>query len=204
MTIATISTWGQIALSALIGGLVAVAGAVTVGRLVLGRTRRSAYADHLTGVANRRAFVRRLQREWTHSAHDHTRLGLLVIDVDAFGDINDLYGRETGDRVLAEVAERINLRVRSGDYVARLEADEFGVICPGSTEDEMAALRRNLEAYVNYARTAPVVLSIGIASRREDDDSFEDMLRRARESVLERRNERPIRAVDDALAELLS
>jgi diguanylate cyclase (GGDEF)-like protein len=201
---ATIPAWGQIAISALIGGIVAIAGATAVGRRVRGRAHRTAFSDHLTGIANRRAFERELASSFRLATANNLELGILVIDVDAFGDINQLYGRSTGDQVLAEVAERIRLRVRQGDFIARLDADEFGVICHETKEEEILALRRNLEAYVNFARTAPVVLSIGVGCRQESDHSFEQILRRARESVLDRRDERPIRAVDEALADLLS
>lgn len=201
---ATIPAWGQIAISALIGGIVATVGAMALGRRVRGRAHRNAFSDHLTGIANRRAFERELESSFREATLHNNQLGIMVIDVDAFGDINQLYGRSTGDQVLAEVAERIKLRVRRGDFIARLDADEFGVICHETTEEGLASLRRNLEAYVNFARSAPVVLSIGIGCRHDTDHNYEQMIRRARESVLDRRDERPIRAVDEALADLLS
>ena len=177
---------------------------MALGRRVRGRAHRNAFSDRLTGIANRRAFEQELESSFRLATLNNSELGILVIDVDAFGDINQLYGRSTGDQVLAEVAERIRLRVRRGDFIARLDADEFGVICPETSAEGMASLRRNLEAYVNFARSAPVVLSIGFGCRHDTDHSFEQMLRRARESVLDRRDERPIRAVDEALADLLS
>lgn len=201
---ATIPAWGQIASSALIGGIVATAGAMAIGRRVRGRAHRTAFSDHLTGIANRRAFERELESSWRVATDSNRELGVLIIDVDAFGDINQLYGRSTGDKVLAEVAERIELRVRPNDFVARLDADEFGVICRDTHEAAMSEIRRNLEAYVNFSRSAPVVLSIGVGCRRESDHSSGQMLQRARESVLDRRDDRPIRAVDEALAELLT
>jgi diguanylate cyclase (GGDEF)-like protein len=202
--LASIPVWGQIALSALIGGTGGLVGAFMIGRGLRGRAHRVAFFDHLTGIGNRRAFVRRLESEWRCSAQAGGDLGILVIDVDAFGDINQHYGRHAGDRVLAEVAERIRLRVRETDFVARLEADEFAVICPDTPLQGLVDLRRTLEAYVNFARTAPVALGIGVAAREVDDQSFEQMLRRARESMLARRDQRPIRAVDEALQELLT
>ncbi|MGH2906966.1 MAG: GGDEF domain-containing protein [Solirubrobacterales bacterium] len=177
---------------------------MALGRKVRGRAHRTAFSDHLTGIANRRAFERELEASFKRATQQERELGILIIDVDAFGDINELYGRNAGDRVLAEVAERIKLRVRGSDFVARLDADEFAVICRDTKEEGLSALRRNLEAYVNYARTAPVVLSIGIGLRHDADHSYEQLLRRARESVLERRDERPIKVVDEALADLLS
>jgi diguanylate cyclase (GGDEF)-like protein len=201
---ATVPAWGQIAISALIGGIVATVGALALGRRVRGRAHRNAFSDRLTGIANRAAFERELESAFRLATLHDKQLGIMVIDVDAFGDINQLYGRTTGDQVLAEVAERIRIRVRHGDFIARLDADEFGVICHDMSDEGMASMRRNLEAYVNFARSAPVVLSIGIGCRDDADHSYEQMLRRARESVLNRRNERPLRAVDEALADLLS
>jgi diguanylate cyclase (GGDEF)-like protein len=160
--------------------------------------------DSVTGVANRRAFVERLDAEWHDTRANGGGYGVLVIDVDAFGDINQLYGRTTGDRVLAEVAERIRLRVRPDDFVARVDADEFGVICAGADDDELETLRRNLEAYVNFAQSVPVTLSIGYATGDAKDERCLEVLDRARGSLLERRDEQPIRVVDDALADLLA
>lgn len=201
---ATLPVWGQIAIIAVIGGTVATIGAFAFGRRIRSRARRNALSDQLTGIANRRAFERELESTFSHATRRHDQLGVIVIDVDAFNDINQLYGSSTADQVLTEVAERIRLRVPCGDFVARIDADEFGVICPDTSEQALSLLRRNLEAYVNSSRTAPVVLSIGIGCRQDTDHSYEQMLRRARESVLDRRDERPIRAVDEALAELIS
>lgn len=198
--------WALLLLSAFAGASVAAIGAFIVGRLrshgghLIGRGR---VHDSVTGAGSRNAFMHRLDSEWRAMQRGGSDFGILVIDVDAFGDINDLYGRETGDMVLREIADRIKLRVRPDDFVARIEADEFAVICPHTGREELLSLRRGLEAYVNYARSAPVMLSIGTANWRPGDEKSEDMLRRARRSMLERRDERPMRYVDDALAELL-
>ena len=106
--------------------------------------------------------------------------------------------------MLAEVAERVRLRVRATDFVARIDADEFGVICPGTGLEGLETLRRNLEAYVNFAQSVPVALSIGLAVPEPEDETSLDLLTRARESVTDRREERPMRVVDDALASLLA
>jgi diguanylate cyclase (GGDEF)-like protein len=204
---ALLPDWALLLLSALAGACVAAIGAFVINRVRMhgghmfggGRVH-----DSVTGAGSRNAFMHRLDSEWRMMQRGSgADFGILVIDVDAFGDINDLYGRETGDLVLREIADRIKLRVRPDDFVARIEADEFAVICSHTGREELLSLRRGLEAYVNYARSAPVMLSIGTAYWRPGDDSSEDMLRRARRSMLERRDERPMRYVEDALAELL-
>lgn len=208
-TVATTSVtdlplWGLLAVSALCGAVIAGGGALIFSRLT-NRGRGSAGGgDHVTGVANRRSFVERLSAEWRAARDGYGDFGLLVVDVDSFGDINQIYGRQTGDRVLAEVAERIRLRVRRDDFVARLDADEFAVICHGTGPEGLEAVRRNLEAFVSYSESVPVTLSIGVAGTSHDDESSLDMLDRARASLGDRRVERPERAVNDALASLLA
>lgn len=190
-------------MSAVCGAVVAGGGALIFYRLT-GRAGRTPAGDRVTGVADRRAFVERLTAEWQETRDGAGAFGLLVVDVDAFGDINHLYGRATGDRVLAEVAERIRLRVRRDDFVARVDADEFAVICHGLAPENLEAVRRNLEAFVNSADSVPVSLSIGVASPSDWDDNALSVLDRARKSLSQRREAQPERVVEDALAALLA
>lgn len=207
-TVATTSVtdlplWGLLALSALCGAVIAGGGALVFSRFSDRGRASGDGGDHVTGVANRRAFVERLDAEWRAAREGLGEFGLLVVDVDRFGDINEMYGRSTGDRVLAEVAERIRMRVRRDDFVARVDADEFAVICEGVGPEGLETVRSNLEAFVNFATSAPVMLSIGVAAPSGTDESSLDLLDRARESLGSRRNERPVRVVDDALTSLL-
>jgi diguanylate cyclase (GGDEF)-like protein len=207
-TVATTSVtdlplWGLLALSALCGAVIAGGGALIFSLIVNRRRASGNGGDLVTGVADRRAFVERLDADWRAAREGLGDFGLLVVDVDAFGEINEMYGRSTGDRVLVEVAERIRTRVRRDDFVARVDADEFAVICVGTGPEGLEAVRRNLEAYVNFAASAPVTLSIGVASPSIMDESSLDVLARARESLGERRGGRPVRVVNDALTALL-
>lgn len=208
-TVATTSVtdlplWGLLAVSALCGAVIAGGGALIFSRLTNRGRSGAGGVDHVTGVANRRSFVERLSAEWRAAREGYGEFGLLVVDVDSFRDINQIYGRQTGDRVLAEVAERIRMRVRRDDFVARVDADEFAVICHGTGPEGLAAVRRNLEAFVSYSQSVPVTMSIGIAATSQADESSLDMLERARASLDDRRVERPERAVNDALASLLA
>lgn len=195
--------WGLLAVSAAIGAVVAGGGALVFSRFTRLHHGGSPDEDHVTGAASRRAFIAQLNTQWQDWQAGGGEFGLLVIDIDAFGDINQIYGRATGDRVLAEVAERLQLRIRANDLVARVDADEFAVICRGISAQHLETIRGNLEAYVNFSESVPVTLSIGIAAPREDDDSALQLLDRARGSLAERRLARPETVFDDALAALL-
>jgi diguanylate cyclase (GGDEF)-like protein len=89
---------------------------------------RMAYLDPLTGLQNRRSFNDDLHRMIAGSERGHGKIFLLTIDLDGFKGINDSFGHDAGDSVLAEVALRLRSLVRATDLVSRLGGDEFGVI----------------------------------------------------------------------------
>ncbi len=202
-TIQDLPLWALLTLSAVCGAAIAGVGALIFSRYVDDRDGDRSGGDSLTGVGNRRELVHELEAAWCDARVGGGEFGLLVVDVDAFGDINHLYGRATGDHVLAEVAERIRLRVRGDDFVGRVDADEFAVVCHDVSPEELEAIRCNLEAYVNFAQSVPVSLSIGVATPEKFDETSLDLLVRARKSLRQRREARPERVVDEALSALL-
>ena len=84
--------------------------------------------DPLTGVANRRFFAERLSHEISRARRDGNRISVMIMDIDRFKYINDLFGGDVGDEVLQRVAEILRSAVSERDVVARLGSDEFGVI----------------------------------------------------------------------------
>jgi diguanylate cyclase (GGDEF)-like protein len=97
--------------------------------------------DALTGLANRRALHRRLE---TALAEPDARAALLLLDVDAFKDVNDTLGHDAGDRVLRQVAGRLEHVAIEADLLARVGGDEFAVLLTGEGADEAAAVGRRL------------------------------------------------------------
>ncbi len=95
--------------------------------------------DELTGLANRGLFIDRLERSLTIPDRDGGGdLSILFVDLDHFKRVNDLYGHAAGDRVLIEVARRLESVVRPGDTVARLGGDEFGILLANVQGAELA------------------------------------------------------------------
>ncbi|MEE8058074.1 MAG: EAL domain-containing protein [Pseudomonadales bacterium] len=90
-----------------------------------------AFYDTLTGLANRRLFRNRLEYVINNLSRENNSLGLILLDLDHFKNINDSLGHDSGDSLLTIVAERLQLCVRASDTVARLGGDEFAVILPG-------------------------------------------------------------------------
>lgn len=95
-------------------------------------TARQSVTDDLTGLANRRAFDDALASEIERSKRFGTELGLVLIDLDDFKDVNDSYGHQQGDLVLREVARVLRDGSREIDFPARYGGEELAVILPGT------------------------------------------------------------------------
>lgn len=92
------------------------------------RLKRMALIDDLTGLPNRRLLADRLSQSITKAQRDLSLVALLHIDLDAFKLVNDNFGHDTGDLVLAKVAQRLRMRYRQSDTLARIAGDEFSLI----------------------------------------------------------------------------
>ena len=106
--------------------------------------RRSIFSDHLTGVANRRAFFEAAElelRRWAHTPHP---VSLVMIDADHFKRVNDSYGHAAGDAVLRHLATVLVATFRATDVVARIGGEEFVVLLPGSSLEGAAAVASRL------------------------------------------------------------
>ncbi|MGE4297993.1 MAG: diguanylate cyclase [Desulfovibrionaceae bacterium] len=90
--------------------------------------RRKASFDELTGLANRRQLDRALRQMLAQAKRVQGRFSVLYIDLDRFKQVNDQYGHHMGDELLRQVAERIVVRFRQSDTVARIGGDEFVVL----------------------------------------------------------------------------
>ncbi len=109
----------------------------------LARVKMLSLTDELTGLPNRRAFLRRLEDEVGRTRRHDFRLALVMIDLDHFKSINDRYGHAGGDSVLRTYAEDILTIFRQHDLVARYGGEEFAVLLPNTDEHgAMAALNK--------------------------------------------------------------
>ncbi|MFS0703594.1 putative bifunctional diguanylate cyclase/phosphodiesterase [Cellulomonas sp. 179-A 9B4 NHS] len=91
---------------------------------------RLAMLDSLTGLPNRRLLTDQMQRAVRDAREDGSRVGLILLDIDRFKDINDTLGHDHGDALLELVAARLRDALRDDDVVARLGGDEFAILLP--------------------------------------------------------------------------
>ncbi|MBM9460020.1 diguanylate cyclase [Nocardioides sp. zg-536] len=128
------------------------------------------HKDALTGLANRRQFDADLLAE-VERAHRYDRpLALVMIDLDHFKKINDVYGHQRGDEVLQDVAGLLSADLREIDVCYRYGGEELCVLLPESTAEMAAAaaerIRARVEASFAWASAPPVTLSAGVAALR--------------------------------------
>ena len=140
--------------------------------------------DPLTSLPNRSLFRDRLARGITRAEASQSRLGLLLIDLDRFKDINDALGHDKGDYLLKEIALLLQQYIHPDDTFARLGGDEFAVILPDSdrkaiTERANAFLKALEKPFIINHSTITVGASIGITVYPEHGDNVTDMLCRA-------------------------
>jgi diguanylate cyclase (GGDEF)-like protein len=120
--------------------------------------------DALTGLPNRRAFDRKLAEELGRPGK-RRRLGVLLLDLDAFKLYNDRFGHSAGDDALRIAARVLEKQVRGDDIVARLGGEEFGILLRGAGRREALTIAERCRAAMESAPWPhrQVTVSIGVA-----------------------------------------
>ncbi|RVD24295.1 EAL domain-containing protein [Mesorhizobium sp. M4B.F.Ca.ET.017.02.2.1] len=139
---------------------------------------RLAHYDPLTGLANRRSFNSRLEAEIAAAGRGGKggQLALMLLDLDRFKEVNDLFGHAAGDAMLQKVAQCASAKLRHGQMLARLGGDEFAIIAPNLPDPQAAGriAEAVLSAMREENRLSPggglVSASIGIALYPLDAD----------------------------------
>jgi diguanylate cyclase (GGDEF)-like protein/PAS domain S-box-containing protein len=136
-----------------------------------------ASTDELTGLANRRAFLRHLERQVEAANEFGWALAVAIFDVDHFKVVNDSHGHAVGDRVLQLVADRSVSVVRSGDLVGRLGGEEFAILMPGASPEDATMVAERLRGMIERPgdmgteKLPTVTVSVGIAAHSRDQNS---------------------------------
>jgi diguanylate cyclase (GGDEF)-like protein len=146
--------------------------------------RNLAMIDPLTGLYNRRFAEQRLAAEVARSERRGHPLTVLTLDLNNFKEINDTYGHPAGDLVLQEFAARLNKVIRGSDLAVRLGGDEFLVVLPECTLDQLQLVLERLRSFELdwQGHKIPVTFSAGWKDYELGDRS-EEMLARADQAL---------------------
>jgi len=155
--------------------------------IALEKARSQAHAlsmtDSLTGLSNRRHFLQGVQRE-LHLAQRHQQpMALLILDVDHFKRVNDLYGHSMGDQVLIEISQCCTQALRTTDLLARWGGEEFVVLLPNTHREHAHQLAERVrEAVAGLAQLSAkseavrVTISVGVACAEPGQTATLDVL----------------------------
>jgi len=140
-----------------------------------------AQTDALTGLYNRLRFDDIIQREITFGKRQDIPLSIIYMDIDFFKKINDKYGHDIGDMILKEIAFIIRDVLRVSDYPFRWGGEEFIILCPSTTLNEIKVLAERLRERIaenNFSIQKKVTVSIGL-TQYQDGESVDEMIKRA-------------------------
>jgi len=146
------------------------------------------YLDQLTGLPNRRCFDDRLRVEWKQAIREKYEISLLMMDLDKFKNINDIYGHLHGDHVLQSVAESIKSSYRRpSDFASRWGGEEFVILLPNTPLNGAAEIAEHLRGLIEKkeikhenGKITHVTISVGINSLiPETDTSIDNFLSNA-------------------------
>lgn len=151
--------------------------------------QRLAATDALTGLHNRRVIEYVAEQEWAHHRDRRLPLSLVMVDADDFKALNDEHGHDCGDYVLRIIARRLQLSVRSRDYLGRWGGEEFVLLLPetdAAVATEIAERAREAaRAPVSYqGRRVTLTLTVGVSTFRPGDN-LGSCLARADQALLE-------------------
>ena len=147
----------------------------------LAAAERQALTDSLTGLANARAVQDSLKRLAAHAGRTSEPLTAVMLDVDHFKSINDTFGHQRGDRVLAALGELLAAEVRASDFVGRYGGEEFVLLLPHTSRQggvELAEkLRRRIGELSVRGLDRKLSASFGVAALPDDAADWSGLIR---------------------------
>lgn len=143
-----------------------------------------AYYDELTGLPNRELFRDRIEQAIPAGRRENHRVGVMLMDIDDFKEINDTLGHHVGDLLLREFGQRVRSCLRATDTLTRLGGDEFGVLLPRTDPEHVTELTDRIgrslqQPFILEGLPVSAHASIGITFAPDHGQDHDTLLRRA-------------------------
>jgi len=154
----------------------------------LKKIQLNAVTDPLTGLYNRRLFAESFEKELNRARRYGLPLGIVILDLHRFKEVNDKYGHPRGDEVLRAAATTLQKALRTSDSAFRIGGDEFALLLPQTDAAQALALGRRIETvFAETLRplqlTFPVTMDHGVATFPQDGDQSDQLIRVADERL---------------------
>lgn len=150
--------------------------------------------DHLTGLRNRNSLDETMQLFFAGAKRNDHKVGVLLLDLNKFKEINDTYGHSVGDLVLKETASRLKEAARKDEVLFRVGGDEFLLVVPVVENSEVLnTIKKRLQSVLSYKLEVDdyaiiVTSSIGCALSGDDGDTFDELFLKADRRMYEEKN----------------
>ncbi len=169
----------------------------------LKKLQLNAVTDPLTGLYNRRIFNESLDRELNRAKRYNLPLGLVMMDMHRFKEVNDKHGHPRGDEVLRVAAATLKKALRTSDLAFRIGGDEFALILPQTDPAQASGLSRRVETvFAESLKTLQLIVTVGmdhgVVNYPQDADNSEDLIRIADDRLYERKHAHPGRMTESA------
>ena len=154
----------------------------------LKKLQLNAVTDPLTGLYNRRLFSETIEKELNRARRYGQPLGLVILDLHRFKEVNDRHGHPRGDEVLRAAANTLTKALRTSDSAFRIGGDEFALLLPQTDAAQALALSRRVEsvfaeAISHFQLTVSVSMDHGVATFPQDGDHADQLVRVADERL---------------------
>ena len=176
-------------------GILGIARDISEHKKMQEKLQRQAITDELTGIYNRRHFMYRAEEEVQRMRRYGGAGSLLMLDLDSFKRVNDVFGHPVGDTVLQSVTEICQQMLRCNDVFGRIGGEEFAILLM-ETDVEQAKLvaervRKSIEEAVFFAKADQAItlsVSIGVTQYNSPDDTLLQLLSRADNALYAAKN----------------
>ena len=152
------------------------------------KLQRNAVTDPLTGLYNRRLFGEYFEKELNRARRYGLPLGIVILDLHRFKEVNDRYGHPRGDDVLKAAAATFQKALRTSDSAFRIGGDEFALLLPQTDPDQALALSQRVEAvFAEMIQPLQLAISVimdhGVANYPQDGDQSDQLIHVADERL---------------------
>jgi diguanylate cyclase (GGDEF)-like protein len=168
----------------------------------LKKIQLNAVTDPLTGLYNRRLFAESFEKELNRARRYGLPLGIVILDLHRFKEVNDKYGHPRGDEVLRAAATTLQRALRTSDSAFRIGGDEFALLLPQTDAAQALALGRRIETvFAETLRplqlTFDVTMDHGVATFPQDGDQSDQLIRVADERLYRFKHANHVRTAGD-------